>query len=191
MFWQITSRIYVHDFYIDKDNSEHYDESMSAASDMLVGRIAGEMGLPISGTMALDSLQREEAVGFMQYLAGANTTRVDAAPIPAALDDLLEDAGCRYGLLIYTDGMKRDMGGYIRDAAVGAFFSIFVAVVTLGMVVPYVTPTAHTSAVSAAILDSYTDRVVFYGVNQPSESDPLQEGTIRRQLKRLLKGFLQ
>lgn len=77
------------------------------------------------------------------------------------------------------------------DAAVGAFFSIFVAVVTLGMVVPYVTPTAHTGAVSAAILDSYTDRVVFYGVNQPSESDPLQEGTIRRQLKRLLKGFVQ
>lgn len=69
-------------FFIDKDNSEYYDESMSAASDMLVGRIAGEMGLPISGTMALDSLQREEAVGFMQYLAGANMTRVDAAPMP-------------------------------------------------------------------------------------------------------------
>ena len=176
-------------FFVDKNNTEHYDEAMSAASDQIISRISGQMGLPVSVTMPLDSLQKEEAVGFMRYLDGVGMSMAGKAPIPSALDDMLEDAGCRYGLLIYADGMRRDKEGYLRDAAVGAFFSIFVAVVTLGMVVPYMTPTAYTSMVSVAILDSYTDSVVYYGTHQPGENDPLQDNTIRRQLKRLLKGF--
>ena len=43
-------------FFIDKDNSEYYDESMSAASDMLVGRIAGEMGPMYLGKIGIPSL---------------------------------------------------------------------------------------------------------------------------------------
>ena len=177
-------------FYIDSNDKEFYSDTLSIVSEQLLADLTIQMGMPVSKIFTLDSLQMEEAVGFMRYLYNSNSKKVGEAPIPAVLDDLLEAQGYRYGLLLYGDGMTRDQSRYVKDAVKGTLLSVLIAVVTLGMIVPYVVPTAYTSGIYAAVLDSTTNRVVFYNYSGPKESHPLKEGPVRSQLANIYRDFL-
>ena len=177
-------------FYIDSNDKVFYSDSLSAVSENLLADLSVRMGVPVNEIFQLDSLEKEEAVGFMHYLSGKSKKAIGEAPIPTALDELLEAEGYRYGLLLFADGMTRDKSGYVKDAIKGAALGVIVAIATLGSVIPYNVPEACSSGVYAAILDSRTDRVAFYNICGPDEVNPLLENPVRSQLARLLRNFL-
>ena len=177
-------------FYIDKDGQEAYSETLSIASEEMLADLTVKMGVPVDEIFPLDSLLMEETVGFVRYLQSSTKKRMGEAPIPAALDELLEEHGYRYGLLLYADGMSRDKGEFVKKAVAGAFVSVVIAVATLGMIVPYAVPTEYSSAMYTAVLDTETNRVVFYNHSGPRETHPLKEKPVRSQLADLYRDFL-
>lgn len=178
-------------FYIDKNDKEAYSDSLSAVSENLLADLSERMGMPVNAICPLDSLQKEEAVGFMRYLNLKSKKAIGEAPIPTALDELLEEEGYRYGMLLFADGMTRDKSGYVKDAVKGAVLGVVIAIVTLGTIIPYNVPLAYSSGIYAAVLDSQTDRVVFYSVSGPNETNPLLEQPVRGQLARLMNDFMK
>ncbi len=177
-------------FYIDANDKEFYSDSLSMASEELLSDVTVRLGMPVKEIFPLDSLQMEETVGFMRYLDAASEQKVGEAPIPSALDELLEAEGYRYGLLMYAEGMTRDRSRYVKDAVGSTLLSVFIAVATLGLIVPYAIPVAHTSAIYAAVLDSETNRVVFFNWSGPREVSPLEEKHVRSQLADIFRDFI-
>ena len=110
-------------------------------------------------------------------------------PIPAELDALLEDQGCRYGLLIYASGFSRSkkevIQSVLKDLVIGT------ATAALGGFAVG-SEVLYASDMDAAVLDSETDRIVFYSGSLPGkERHPLKEKGVRSQLASLLKDFVK
>ena len=178
-----------HQFYLDSRDNEFYSDSLSVVSEDLMAQLAPAVGVPVNCVIALDSLQREEAAAFMAYVAAHDRSKAGEFAIPSALDDLLEESGYRYGLVLYADGVSRDVGDYVGKAAFGLGLAIFTAIITLGTVSVYTYPTPAISVMYAAVLDSQTDRIVFYNLREYEDLETTSEKSVRKQLSRLLKDF--
>ena len=177
-------------YYIDKQNKEAYDDSLSTASESLIATIVEELNLPVTQRVQLDSVQKEEAIAFMRFITAQDKELRGDYPIPDLFDELLESKGERYGLLIYADGMTRDTKGFAKEVAKGVLLGVATAVLTMGAMSVYGTPVSSVSHIYVAILDSETDRVVFYNSSIPQESHPLKHNPVRMQLEDIFKDFL-
>ncbi len=177
-------------YYIDKQNKEAYDDSLSTASESLIATILEELNLPVTQRVQLDSVQKEEAIAFMRFITAQDKELRGDYPIPDLFDELLESKGERYGLLIYADGMTRDSKGFAKEVAKGVLLGVATAVLTMGAMSVYGTSVSSVSHIYVAILDSETDRVVFYNSSVPQESHPLKHNPVRMQLEDIFKDFL-
>ena len=178
-------------YYIDKQNKEAYDDSLSTASESLIATVLEELNLPVTQRVQLDSVQKEEAIAFMRFITAQDKELRGDYPIPDLFDELLESKGERYGLLIYADGMSRDTKGFAKEVAKGVLLGVATAVLTMGAMSVYGTPVSSVSHIYVAILDSETDRVVFYNSSVPQESHPLKHNPVRMQLEDIFKDFLK
>jgi hypothetical protein len=178
-------------YYIDKQNKEAYDDSLSTASESLIATILEELNLPVTQRVQLDSVQKEEAIAFMRFITAQDKELRGDYPIPDLFDELLESKGERYGLLIYADGMTRDTKGFAKEVAKGVLLGVATAVLTMGAMSVYGTSVSSVSHIYVAILDSETDRVVFYNSSVPQESHPLKHNPVRMQLEDIFKDFLK
>ena len=77
-------------YYIDKQNKEAYDDSLSTASESLIATVLEELNLPVSQRVQLDSVQKEEAVAFMRFITAKDKKLRGVYPIPGLFDELLE-----------------------------------------------------------------------------------------------------
>ena len=177
-------------YYIDKQNKEAYDDSLSTASESLIATILEELNLPVTQRVQLDSVQKEEAIAFMRFITAQDKELRGDYPIPDLFDELLESKGERYGLLIYADGMTRDSKGFAKEVAKGVLLGVATAVLTMGAMSVYGTSVSSVSHIYVAILDSETDRVVFYNSSVPQESHPLKHNPVSMQLEDIFKDFL-
>lgn len=178
-------------YYIDKQNKEAYNDSLSTASESLIATIVEELNLPVTQRVQLDSVQKEEAIAFMRFITAQDKELRGDYPIPDLFDELLESKGERYGLLIYADGMSRDPKGFAKEVAKGVLLGVATAVLTMGAMSVYGTSVSSVSHIYVAILDSETDRVVFYNSSVPRESHPLKHNPVRMQLEDIFKDFLK
>ena len=178
-------------YYLDQDNHESFSDTLSGLSETLIAGLVDELGVPVSGQIELDEQQKEEATAFMHYLLRKDAKNLDKSLVPGTLDDILEEQGCRYGLLLVAQGMTRDRKGYRKEAVKGALLGVATAILSLGTVVMYSTPDMYASQVSAVVLDSQTDQIVFFHTTKPQETNPLHTDPVREQLSRLLKDFLK
>lgn len=180
-------------YYIDRDNQELFSDSLSVVSEGTVRRLAEEMVLPLTRTVPLDSIQKEEAVAYMRFLADLDSPGRGSAPIPILLDELLEANGHRYGLLIYANGLTRDSKGIAKSVAKDLLLGVSAVFASGGSVAAEGGAIIFASELSAAILDSETDRVVFFNNHTPADATahPFREKDVRRQIKAVLKDFLK
>ena len=135
--------------------------------------------------------KKEAAAAYLRYLLAQKPKNRDLFPIPDLLDEVLEAQGSRYGLILFARGMTRDVKGYRKELARDVLVSVATAVLTLGTAVAIVTPNRYSSQIMAAVLDSETDRLVFFNTKNPQETDPLNLGPVHDQLSKLLKDFLK
>ncbi|MBP5505002.1 MAG: hypothetical protein J6X89_02735 [Bacteroidales bacterium] len=178
-------------FYMDENDREQYSDSLTVVAESRMVDAANQLGLPVNCMMELDDAQRNEAIAFMQYLISRDNAAKGEVPIPGILDDMLESSGYRYGLILFEDGMNRDKGSYIRDAVIGLTVGIFLAVVTMGLFTTYLYPMSAISTTHAAILDSVTDKVVYYNYEQIEALDPLKPAYVTKQVREVMEDFLK
>ena len=178
--------------FIDGNNHSFYDDSLSIVSEeMIMSILQGMYQLPIDHTVPLDTVQRERVALFSHALLNESESGRGALPIPVVLDNLLEDEGSRYGIMVFANGFVRDKKGIRKDAAKGVGLAIMSAVLTLGNAVYISTPITCLSSVSVAILDSKTNSVVFYDIETGEDKDPTNRSDVRRQLKEIFSDFIE
>jgi hypothetical protein len=179
-------------YYLDNNNRESFSDSLSFLSEGLTEQLAYGLPLNIQGCAPLSAEGREEAAALLHAVDSWNDVFFHITPIPSALDSLIEASGARFGLLVYTEGMKRDMRGYAKEVVKGAFLGIVTAIISLGTVTYYSVPIASTAHIRVALLDGQEDRVVFYNRDtHEDENDPLDDRQMDRQLRRLLRNYLK
>lgn len=178
-------------FYLDENSVESFSDSLSMESEELIAGMLSQINAPVSGRIELDDLGKEEVAAFMDYLKGYDRKLIGNLPIPEILDNLLEAEGRRYGLVVFSQGMTRDRKGYVKEAVKGAVIGIATAILSMGMVSVYGAPVRNISHIYVAIIDSQEDCVVFYNKSTPDESDPFKPESVRKQLSRVLKDFVE
>ena len=182
-------------FYLDKNNAELFSDSLSFQSEGLMEQLAYGLPLNIRQRIPMDENQREEAVAFLRYIESLRNDQMELAPIPAALDTLIEASGERYALLLFTEGMTRDLKGYMKEAVATAVLDIASAIVggLLGSSVSYgASPRMAATHIHAVILDSQINRVVFFNRDfRDDETQPLNAEQVNRQLLRVMRNFLK
>ena len=176
--------------YLDQDNKSAYDDSLSTISEELIAKLTPELGVPAKDRIPLDDDQEEEAIAFMNFLKSRNANIRGDIPISSDLDSLIEASGYRYGLLVVADGMLRNRKGLAKQTAVNILIGVVVAIVTLGTVVPIVYAQPDSTSAYIAVLDSYSDRIVFFNAQGPWEQSPVGESDVTRILKQLYKPLL-
>ena len=177
-------------YYLDRNNRESFDDSLSTVSEALVAGLVHQLGVPVSGRIELDVDQKEEAAAYMRYLAAQNPKHRDLYAIPGLLDDALEAQGCRYGLLLFTQGMTRDSKGLAKEVARDVLLSVATAVLTMGSAVMIGSSMSYSFQAFAAVLDAETNQIVFYNLTELKEKHPLRQDAVRDQLRSVLKDFL-
>ena len=178
-------------FYLDKNNNDSLSDTLSTVSETLIAGLVEELGVSVSGRIELDADEKEEATAFMRYLVRQDANKRGDFAIPFRLDEALEAQGCRYGLLLYAQGMTRDAKGYAKDVAKSAFLAVATTILTLGAVTMYTTADAYSSQIFAAVLDAETNHVTFFNCTPIQERNPLRPDPVRKQLRSVIKDFLK
>ena len=174
--------------YIAADGFSQQDDSLSALACEALSRGALELGLPVSKTLPLDGDEYKAMKEFMQDVIGCPRTRVFECRIPAILDGMLEREGSRYGLILVSEGMKRDIHRYRAKLALGIAMAVITAVISFGSLIYEDIPVKHTSHVWAALIDSAEDRLVFFD-SVEWEMDPVNARRVKKQVANLMKDF--
>lgn len=180
-----------HQYYTDSHRNEFYSDSLSVLSENLICEIVPQVGVHVNCLLPLDSLQREEAEAFICYVAAHDVDKANDFPIPDVLDKLLEESGYRYGLLLLSEGMSHDAGEYLGRVAFGLGLGILTAIMTGGLFAVYAVPTPSMAVMYAAVLDSRTDRVVFFNLREYDTYNPVTYNNVKAQLSALLKKLRQ
>ena len=180
-----------HQYYTDSHRNEFYSDSLSVLSENLICEIVPQVGVRVNCLLPLDSLQREEAEAYICYVAAHDVSKANDFPIPDVLDKLLEESGYRYGLLLFSEGMSHDAGEYLGRAAFGLGLGIVTALLTGGRFSVYSYPVPSISVMYAAVLDSRTDRVVYFNLKEFEAINPVTHDSVEKQISRTLKDFRQ
>ncbi len=174
-------------YYLDDKNRSALDDSLSFETQELFAAIVANMDLPVTRRIQLDSAEHVEAIAFMDYLKYQPKKTQMSCPIPTVLDQLLEAEGERYGLLLISEGMTRDKKGFAKEVGRSILVGAVTALLTLGTVTASGAVYSAYSGVYAVVLDSETNRVMYYDFNETDKS-PL-DPKVSKQLEKLLKGL--
>ena len=185
-------------FYIDKDG-ESYDEKQSVEQQKILTGLLYGMGLPIVDTLNVVGLPNQKDLDEeISFLPAINPKEVGNLNSDGPIDKLLEKNGARYGLIIFSEGFVKDKALYKSEVAktlivgiVGGLVGAAVggAIGGSGIGMSYVaTPGwAYGSSLYAMLIDTQTDKVLYYNRVNPEEKNPMKSEALASQLEKLLK----
>lgn len=174
-------------FYIDKDG-ESYDEKQSVEQQKILTGLLYGMGLP-------NQKDLDEEISFLPAI---NPKEVGNLNSDGPVDKLLEKNGARYGLIIFSEGFVKDKALYKSEVAktliigivgglVGAAVGGAISGSVVGMSFSASPGWAYGSSVYAMLIDTQTDKVLYYNRVNPEERNPMKSETLASQLEKLLK----
>ncbi len=185
-------------FYIDKDG-ESYDEKLSVEQQQILTGLLYGMGLPIKDTLNVVGLPNQKDLDEeISFLPAINPKEVGNLNSDGPVDKLLEKNGARYGLIIFSEGFVKDKALYKSEVAktlivgivgglVGAAIGGALGGSGIGMSYVATPGWAYGSSLYAMLIDTQTDKVLYYNRVNPEERNPMKSETLASQLEKLLK----
>jgi len=185
-------------FYIDKDG-ESYDEKLSVEQQKILTGLLYGMGLPIVDTLNVVGLPNQKDLDEeISFLPAINPKEVGNLNSDGPVDKLLEKNGARYGLIIFSEGFVKDKSLYKSEVAktlivgivgglVGAAIGGALGGSGIGMSYVATPGWAYGSSLYAMLIDTQTDKVLYYNRVNPEERNPMKSETLASQLEKLLK----
>ena len=181
--------------YIDEKGMTVFHDSLSAVASSVLEEAVLESGVPVVKVLGTDFQEASSVKDFARMVIGQPSRRMSfLVPVPDAIDRRLEAEGMRYGLILVSDGMDRDVRGYRKDIAVGVALGIVTGVVSAllgGGGYSYSAPYRNSSSIWAIVVDAEEDRIVFYDDSPEREISPLKKSGVRAQVSTLLKAFVR
>ena len=185
-------------FYIDKDG-ESYDEKQSVEQQKILTGLLYGMGLPIKDTLNVVGLPNQKDLDEeISFLPAINPKEVGNLNSDGPVDKLLEKNGARYGLILFSEGFVKDKALYKSEVAktlivgvvgglVGAAIGGALGGSGIGMSYVATPGWAYGSSLYAMLIDTQTDKVLYYNRVNPEERNPMKSETLASQLEKLLK----
>ena len=184
-------------WYVEK-GGEKYDEENSLEQQKMLTSILLSSDLPIKDTISVAGLDNQQNLdAAISFLPNINVRELDQLSTDGPLDELLDEHGSEYGLIIYSDGFlkdrdlyKREVAGAIVSGLVSAFVGGVVGGVTGVAVVGYITPEwKYGSSIYAMVIDTRNNKVVYYNKIKPVERNPMDWKVLSSQVEKLMKKF--
>lgn len=180
-------------WYVEK-GGEKYDEENSLEQQKMLTSILLSSDLPIKDTISVAGLDYQQDLdAAISFLPNINVRELDQLSTDGPLDELLDEHGSEYGLIIYSDGFLKDRDLYKREVAgaiVSGLVSAFVGVATGVAVVGYITPGwKYGSSIYAMVIDTRNNKVVYYNKIKPVERNPMDWKVLSSQVEKLMKKF--
>ena len=187
-------------FFIDKEG-ERYDGVRSSEQQRILTKLLLASGLPITDTLNVVGLPDQKALDEeISFLPAINPKEAEKLNSDGPVDKLLEKHGARYGLIIFSEGFIKDKALYKSEVAKAVLFGVVGGLVggaiggaiggsgvSMGFAA---TPGwAFGSSLYAMLIDTQTDKVLFYNKLTPSERNPMKEEVLASQLEKLFKNF--
>lgn len=187
-------------FFIDKEG-ESYDEARSSEQQRVLTKLLMQSGLPINDSLNVVGLANQKELDEeISFLPAINPKEVGDLNSDGPIDKLLEKNGSRYGLIIFSEGFVKDKALYKSEVAKAVLVSVVGGLVGgaiggaiggTGISMSYVATPGWQfgSSLYAMLIDTATDKVLFYNRVGPDERNPMKEEALASQLEKLFKKF--
>ena len=164
------------------------EESLSAASETLMEDLITSYRYPFSDKIAMDYADKDRDVA--KWIDGFSDLEVSDAKrlrVPRSLHDKIVESGHRYGIVVHSYGYIQSQEMYDQER----FDKLVEDIVrTLFNQTPrYATIEQYGNALYAAVIDSQTDRVIYFSRVLSNADHPLSRACVGGQMKKLLKDF--
>ncbi|MBQ9471350.1 MAG: hypothetical protein IJU72_10430 [Bacteroidales bacterium] len=174
--------------YVQRDGELVPDDSLSLVSTSMLTRMFTSSGLPVVDIVPVDYWGHDSTLlPLVELLPAIDVRQLKRAVVPEPIRQLLRERGHRYGLLVYADGFVRDGRNYAAGVATGVAVAVFSALLTGGSSAYLAFPNKYGSHVFVMVVDAEDNRVLFYNKSTPSEANPLNAKSLRKQVRQLVE----
>jgi hypothetical protein len=175
-------------FYFDNPKSGYRDESLSDASEQLVTEILTSTRYPFTDIVLADYEGNGKSIAkWIDVFSDLGSSDIKKLRVPKALSELIKSTGHRYGIVVHAYGFIESNEAYNAEKTAELVGNV---IRTL-----FDEPKQYTAgdqvgnALYAAVIDTQTDRVIYFNSVLSNADHPLSRRDVSVQMRNLLKKF--
>lgn len=172
--------------YYDKPTSGYRDPSLASASEQLLTDILTNSRYPFTDPIPADYEGKGESIAkWIGTFSDLESSDIKHLRVPKALTDLIKSTGHRYGIVIHAYGYIESNEAYDQEKMAELVGNVLRTILD--------EPTRRTvgdqagNALFTAVIDTQTDRVVYFNSVLSNADHPLSRRNVGSQMKRLLR----
>lgn len=175
-------------YYFDSRNSGHLDSSLVVASEELVTEILTSTRYPFTDPVPADYNGKDAPISkWIGTFVDLESSDIKRLKVPKELTELIKSTGHRYGIVVHAYGYIESNEVYNEkklEELVGNVIRTF-----------FDEPKRYTAgdqvgnALYTAVIDTQTDRVIYFNSVLSNADHPLSRRDVGNQMKSLLKKF--
>ena len=175
-------------YYFDSPNSSHLDSSLVAASEQLLTDLLTTTRYPFTDPVPADYEGNGEPIAnWIGNFASLESSDIKSLKVPKALTELIKSTGHRYGIVIHAYGYIESNEAYDQEKLEELVGNIIRT--ALDKPKQYTAGDQVGNALYTAVIDTQTDRVVYFNSVLSNADHPLSRRNVSSQMKSLLRKF--
>ncbi len=175
-------------YYFDSPNSGHLDSSLVAASEQLLTDLLTTTRYPFTDPVPADyEGEGEPIANWIGNFASLESSDIKNLKVPKALTELIKSTGHRYGIVIHAYGYIESNEAYDQEKLEELVGNIIRT--ALDKPKQYTAGDQVGNALYTAVIDTQTDRVVYFNSVLSNADHPLSRRNVSSQMKSLLRKF--
>ncbi len=175
-------------YYFDSPKKGYLDSSLVVASEQLVTDLITSSRYPFTAPVAADYNGEGASIAkWIDRFSDLESSDIKNLRVPEALSKLIKSTGHRYGIVVHAYGYIESNEAYDHEKMVELVGNVIRTV--------FNEPKRYTAgdqvgnALYTAIIDTQTDRVIYFNSVLSNADHPLSRRDVGNQLKSLLKKF--
>ena len=175
-------------YYFDSPSSGHLDSSLVAASEQLVTDILTSTRYPFTDPVAADYEGAGASIAkWIDAFSSLESSDIKNLKVPKALTELIKSTGHRYGIVIHAYGYIESNEVYDQEKLEELVGNIIRT--ALDKPKQYTAGDQVGNALYTAVIDTQTERVVYFNSVLSNADHPLSRRNVSSQMKSLLRKF--
>lgn len=175
-------------FYFDSPNATNQDPSLTSASEQLLTELVTSTNYPFTDPVPADYNGEGASIAkWINTFSDLESSDIKNLRVPKALTDLIKSTNHRYGIVLHAYGYIQSTELYNKEKLAELVGN---AIRTL-----FDEPKRYTAgdqvgnALYTAVIDTQTNRVVYFNSVLSNADHPLSRRDVNNQMKTLFKKF--
>lgn len=175
-------------YYFDSPSSGHLDSSLVAASEQLLTDLLTTTRYPFTDPVPADYEGEGAPIAkWIGNFVSLESSDIKNLKVPKALTELIKSTGHRYGIVIHAYGYIESNEAYDQEKLEELVGNIIRT--ALDKPKQYTAGDQVGNALYTAVIDTQTERVVYFNSVLSNADHPLSRRNVSSQMKSLLKKF--